>query len=45
MITFASLGKLGPHLLDSLQHHVAVAVEGFHSSQKLLVVSKDNKHK
>ena len=38
MITFASLGKLGPHLLDSLQHHVAVAVESLHPAKQLLVV-------
>ena len=38
MFTFASLGQFCPHLLDPLQHHVAVPVEGLHSPQQLLVV-------
>ena len=36
--TFASLGELGPHLLDALQHHVAVPVEGLDAAQQLFVV-------
>lgn len=37
--TFAGSGQLGPHLLDALQDHVAVPVEGLHPAEKLLVVS------
>jgi hypothetical protein len=37
-ITFARLWQLGPHLLDSLQHHVAVPVEGLHAAEQLLVI-------
>jgi hypothetical protein len=33
-------GRLAPHLLDVLQHHVAVAVEGFDARQQLAVVAR-----
>ena len=33
-----TLGELGPHLLDPLEDHVAVTVEGLHPPQQLLVV-------
>ena len=39
--TFTSLRQLSPHLLHALQHHVAVPVEGLHTAEQLLVVSKD----
>ncbi len=32
-------GRLGPHLLDILQHHVAVAVKGLDASEELAVVA------
>ena len=38
MLTLSGLGELGPHLLDALEDHVAVAVEGLHPPQQLLVV-------
>ena len=38
--TFPALGQLCPHLLDALQHHVAVPVEGLHAAKQFLVVSK-----
>lgn len=31
--------RLGPHLLDVLKHHIAVAVEGFYARQQLAVVA------
>lgn len=33
------LGRLGPHLLDVFEHHVAVPVKCFHASQQLPVVA------
>ena len=36
------LGDFRPHLLHVLQHHVAVSVEGLHTSEKLVVVSAIN---
>ena len=36
--TFPALRKLGPHLFDALQHHVAVPVEGLDAAQQLFVV-------
>ena len=38
VLTLSGLGELGPHLLDALEDHVAVAVEGLHPPQQLLVV-------
>ncbi len=39
LLALARLGHLCPHLLDLLQHHVAVPVEGLHPAQQLLVVA------
>jgi hypothetical protein len=33
-------GRLAPHLLDVLQHHVAVAVKGLDARQQLAVVAR-----
>merc|ERR1712038_352067 len=38
LLALSGLGELGPHLLDALEDHVAVAVEGLHPPQQLLVV-------
>ena len=37
-LALTTLGLLGPHLLDVLQHHVAVAVKGLDTGQELAVV-------
>ena len=39
VLTLSGLGELGPHPLDALEDHVAVAVEGLHPPQELLVVT------
>ena len=36
--TLSSFWQFSPHLLDPLQHHVAVTVKSLHPSQQLLVV-------
>ena len=36
--TFSSFRELGPHLLDTLKHHIAVPVKGLHPPQQFLVV-------
>jgi hypothetical protein len=38
-LALATLGLLRPHLLDVLQHHVAVAVESLHASQQATVAT------
>ena len=38
LLALSGLGELGPHLLDPLEDHVAVAVEGLHPPKQLLVV-------
>ena len=38
LLTLSGLGELGPHLLNALEDHVAVAVEGLHPPEQLLVV-------
>ena len=38
VLTLSGLGELCPHLLDPLEDHVAVAVEGLHPPEQLLVV-------
>ena len=38
VLTLSSFWQLSPHLLDPLQHHVAVAVKSLHPTQQLLVV-------
>lgn len=37
-LAVTTLGLLGPHLLDVLQNHVAVAVEGLDTGEELAVV-------
>lgn len=37
-LTLSSFWEFSPHLLDPLQHHVAVSVKSLHSAQQLLVV-------
>lgn len=37
-LALATLGLFRPHLLDVLQHHVAVAIEGLDSREQLAVV-------
>ena len=37
-LTLSSFWQFSPHLLDPLQHHVAVPVKSLHSAQQLLVV-------
>jgi len=32
--------QLGPHLLDILKNHVAVAVKGLYTSEKLLIIAE-----
>ena len=44
LFALARLGQLGPHLLDVLEHHVAVAVEGLDARQQLLVVAAVDEH-
>ena len=39
VLTFACLGHFGPHLLDTLQNHVAMPVKSFNSAEEFLVVS------
>ena len=39
VLTLSGLGELGPHLLDALEDHVAVAVEGLDAAKKTPVVS------
>ena len=39
LLTFACLGHFGPHLLDTLQNHVAMPVKSFNSAEEFLVVS------
>ena len=39
LLAFSRLGRFGPHLLDVLQNHVAVAIERFDAAKKFLVVS------
>lgn len=39
LLAARQLGRLGPHLLHILKHHVTVAVEGFYTCQELSVVS------
>lgn len=38
-ITFSRPRHFGPHFLDSLQNHIAMAVKSLHSSQEFFVVS------
>lgn len=38
-LPLAALGLLSPHLLDILQHHVAVSVKGLDAGQQLAVVA------
>ena len=44
-LSLSGLGVLGPHLLDGLQDHVAVAVERLHAAEKLLVVPAKYKNR
>lgn len=39
-----ALGRLRPHLLDVLEDHVTVAVEGLDAAEQLLVVSAVDQH-
>ena len=37
-LTLSCFGKLGPHLLDTFEDHVAVSVKCLNSSQQLFVI-------
>lgn len=41
-LAVGKLGLLSPHLLDVLQDHVAMPVEGLHTSEELAVVAARN---
>ena len=43
-LTLSSFWEFSPHLLDPLQHHVAVSVKSLHSAQQLLVVPELMRH-
>ena len=44
LLALTSLRNLRPHLLDVLEHHVAVPVKGFHAPKQLLVVPAVDEH-
>lgn len=44
LLSLARLGRLRPHFLHVLEHHIAVSVEGLHAGQQLVVVSAVNKN-
>ena len=44
LLAVGEAGRLGPHLLDVLEDHVAVAVEGLDAGQQLAVVPDRDQH-
>lgn len=44
LLALAGSRQLRPHLFHVLQHHVAVAIEGFYPAQQLLVVAAVDEH-
>jgi hypothetical protein len=44
LYALARLGRFGPHLLDVLEHEVAVAVEGLDAREQLVVIPAVDEH-
>jgi len=44
VLSLACFGNLSPHFFYVLEHHIAMPIEGLHSSQKLAIVSAVDQH-